>query len=270
MSVVLLVRHAHATFGLGSYDKLSDQGRDQARRLAEVFAERGLPVERIVAGSLQRQRDTAEILAESLGGRSVSIDSRWDEYEYMPLIARVKPMYRRHWLMVADLARTGNPSRRLQEVIDRALAVWVADGESPTPALAADDESLVDAPAIVDPRSGEVLRRPEDGRHELDLPDDPGALEVESFHEYSNRIRDALDDVSQLSGMSIVVSSAGTIAAAAAPLLGVAPHGWPGLQRVMVNTSVTKVVRGQRGITLVSFNEHGHLEGVPGVKVTYR
>ncbi len=32
---------------------------------------------------------------------------------------------------------------------------------------------------------------------------------------------------------------------------------------------MTKIVRGQRGITLVSFNEHGHLEGVPGLRITY-
>ncbi len=98
-----------------------------------MFAERGLPVERIVAGSLQRQRDTAELIATAFGGRPVTIDPRWNEYDYMPLIARVKPMYRRHWLMVADLARTGNPSRRLQEVIDRALAAWVDDGDAAPP-----------------------------------------------------------------------------------------------------------------------------------------
>lgn len=269
MSVVLLVRHAHASFGLGSYDRLSDHGRDQALRLAEVLGERGLPVERIVCGALQRQRETADLLSTALGDRPITIDARWNEYEYMPLIARVKPMYRRHWLMVADLARTGNPSRRLQEVIDRALALWVSDtldAQAPDP----DDEELADAPAVVDPRSGEVLERPADGRHELDLPDDPAALAVESFRDYSARINQALDDVAAQSGMSVVVSSAGTIAAAAAPLLGVQPSGWPALQRVMVNTSVTKVVRGQRGITLVSFNEHGHLEGVPGIKITYR
>lgn len=270
MSVVLLVRHAHATFGLGSYDKLSDHGRAQARCLASALAERGLPVERMVCGSLQRQRETAELLATALGDRPITVDARWNEYDYMPLIASVKPMYRRHWLMVADLARTGNPSRRLQEVIDRALAKWVADALEPEEFSSEDDEERADAPAVVDPRSGELLTRPADGRHELDLPDDPGALRVESFLEYSNRIHEALDDVSMQSGMSVVVSSAGTIAAAAAPLLGVSPQGWPALQRVMVNTSVTKVVRGQRGITLVSLNEHGHLEGAPGVKITYR
>lgn len=272
MSVVLLVRHAHATFGLGSYDKLSDHGWEQARRLATVLSERGLAVERIVCGSLQRQRDTAEVLANTLGDRPITIDARWNEYEYMPLIARVKPMYRRHWVMVADLARTGNPSRRLQEVIDEALARWVSGGAEAEAAGPADGESEADllaaAPAIVDPRTGDLLERPAEGRHELDLPE--GIPEVGSFVEYSARLAQALDDVSALSGVSIVVSSAGSIAAAAAPLLGVTPTGWPALQRVMVNTSVTKVVRGQRGITLVSFNEHGHLEGVPGLKVTYR
>ncbi len=133
-----------------------------------------------------------------------------------------------------------------------------------------DDEALADAPVVVDPRSGELLQRPEGGRHELDLPDEPSELAVATFDEYSQRIRAALDEISLQSGLSIVVSSAGSIAAASAPLLGVTPTGWPALQRVMVNTSVTKVVRGQRGITLVSFNEHGHLEGVPGIKVTYR
>jgi broad specificity phosphatase PhoE len=269
MSVVLMVRHAHATFGMGSYDKLSDQGRDQARRLADVLADRALPVERIVCGTLQRQRDTAEVLATALGDRPITIDARWNEYEYMPLIARVKPMYRRHWLMVADLARTGNPNRRLQEVIDQALAQWV-DGADPPAVGSPVDEEGFDAPAVVDPRSGERLERPDGGRHELDLPDDPSTLAIESFADYRNRISDALDDISLHSGMSLVVSSAGSIAAAAAPLLGVSAAGWPALQRVMVNTSITKVVRGQRGITLVTFNEHGHLEGVPGIKITYR
>ena len=58
--------------------------------------------------------------------------------------------------------------------------------------------------------------------------------------------------------------------AAVAPLIGLPPRAWPALHRVMVNTSVTKVVRGQRGTSLISFNDHGHLEGVPGLQITYR
>ncbi len=234
MSVVLLVRHGQANFGLGTYDQLSEHGQLQARRLAEVLASRGISVDRIVSGDLERQRETADALASVLGGGlTARIDPSWNEYDHMPLIARVKPMYRKHWLMVADLARTGDPNRRLQEIIDTALQRWVeVDGEGDSP----------EAPA--------------DG--------------VETFSTYSARAQQALDAVSTQSGTSIVVSSAGTITAAIAPLIGIPPSAWPALHRVMVNTSVTKVVRGQRGLSFISFNDHGHLEGVPGVKITYR
>jgi hypothetical protein len=41
------------------------------------------------------------------------------------------------------------------------------------------------------------------------------------------------------------------------------------LNRVAVNTGVTKLISGRRGITLVSFNEHSHLEQ-SGQPITYR
>ena len=41
------------------------------------------------------------------------------------------------------------------------------------------------------------------------------------------------------------------------------------LNRVTVNTGITKVVRGRSGTSLLSFNEHAHLTGVSGM-LTYR
>ncbi len=239
MSVVLLVRHGQANFGLGTYDRLSEHGQEQARRLGQVLVKRGLTVDRVIAGDLERQRETAELVARELGGGlTVGIDPRWNEYDHLPLIARVKPMYRKHWLMVADLARSGNPNRRLQEILDEALAQWVADEATPGGEAGADRADRA--------------------------PDD------ETFGDYRRRIDAALDAVSSQAGVSVVVSSAGTIAAAVAPLLGVPIAGWPNLHRVMVNSSLTKVVRGRRGLSLISFNEHGHLEGAPGLAITYR
>jgi hypothetical protein len=52
-------------------------------------------------------------------------------------------------------------------------------------------------------------------------------------------------------------------------LLGGDPALWSRLNVVCVNTGVTKVVTGRRGATLVSFNEHTHLEGEPEL-LTYR
>lgn len=232
MSVVLLVRHGQATFGLGTYDRLSEQGQLQAQRVGEVLKDRGIAVDRVLSGNLERQRDTALTIAGILGDDvTAGIDPRWNEYDHLPLIARVKPAYKKKWLMVADLARSGDPSRRLQDVIDSALTQWVEDD------------------------------------HAGVAPAEPG---FSSFATYRERIAGALDDVTAEDGTSLVVSSAGTITAAIAPLIGVPASAWPALHRVVVNASITKLVRGRRGVSLISFNEHGHLEGVPDVSITYR
>jgi broad specificity phosphatase PhoE len=68
-------------------------------------------------------------------------------------------------------------------------------------------------------------------------------------------------------GTAVVFTSGGAIAAVASALLGGSSDLWQRLNSVTVNTGVTKVVVGSRGMTLVSFNDHSHLE--PD-HVTYR
>jgi hypothetical protein len=51
------------------------------------------------------------------------------------------------------------------------------------------------------------------------------------------------------------------IAALAASLLAVPPVAFVALNRVMVNTSLTKVLVGHSGLQLFSFNEHAHVDG---------
>jgi hypothetical protein len=55
----------------------------------------------------------------------------------------------------------------------------------------------------------------------------------------------------------------------ATSLLGGGAELWTQLNPVTVNASVTKVVVGSRGCTLVSFNDHAHLEAQDGL-LTYR
>lgn len=92
----------------------------------------------------------------------------------------------------------------------------------------------------------------------------------ESHADFHGRATTALDELRAAPGTSLVVSSGGVIALVAAHVMGIPPAHWPALNRTMVNASITKVITGSRGATLVSLNEHGHLEGVDGVAVTYR
>jgi broad specificity phosphatase PhoE len=92
----------------------------------------------------------------------------------------------------------------------------------------------------------------------------------ESHADFHGRATAAFDELRGASGTSLVVSSGGTIALVAAHVMGIERARWPTLNRTMVNASITKVITGRRGATLVSLNEHGHLEGVDGIAVTYR
>lgn len=76
MSRVYLIRHGQA--GLRqNYDTLSDLGRVQAGALGAWFAREGIALDRVVAGSLERQRETARIAAAS----DPSIDPRFAEFD---------------------------------------------------------------------------------------------------------------------------------------------------------------------------------------------
>jgi broad specificity phosphatase PhoE len=70
--------------------------------------------------------------------------------------------------------------------------------------------------------------------------------------------------------IAFVFTSAGVIAAICSSLLGGAVAAFLRLNRVQVNTGLTKIVHGSRGASLISFNEHSHLETAGGDLLTYR
>lgn len=92
----------------------------------------------------------------------------------------------------------------------------------------------------------------------------------ETFTAFTSRVEQALKQTAAdlgKGGSAVVVSSSGAIAWTAAQLLGGGFDQWLALNRVTVNSGVTKIVSGSSGITLVSYNEHCHL---PSKLVTYR
>lgn len=66
---------------------------------------------------------------------------------------------------------------------------------------------------------------------------------------------------------AVVFTSGGVIAAVCAGLLGLQAGGVVALNRVMVNGGITKLVVGPSGTSLLSVNEHAHLDPA---EVTYR
>jgi broad specificity phosphatase PhoE len=92
----------------------------------------------------------------------------------------------------------------------------------------------------------------------------------EPFADFTDRVEAALHRaVGGGAGTTLVVTSGGPISWVAASLLGGGASLWSRFNPVCVNAGVTKLVAGRRGVTLVSFNEHTHLEGEEGL-LTYR
>lgn len=93
---------------------------------------------------------------------------------------------------------------------------------------------------------------------------------VESWGAFSDRVLAAADRALSRPGLTAVISSGGPIAVVAVTLLGggaLDPLLWRRLNRVVVNSSVTTVVAGRSGRSLLTFNEHAHLGAR---QVTYR
>ena len=95
----------------------------------------------------------------------------------------------------------------------------------------------------------------------------------QSWPGYMGRVATALDELGaglERGQTALVFTSAGTIAAACCAVLALPPASFTALNRVQVNTGITKVIRGSRGTSLISFNGHSHLEEADRFLVTYR
>jgi broad specificity phosphatase PhoE len=68
----------------------------------------------------------------------------------------------------------------------------------------------------------------------------------------------------------LAFTSGGVIAAIGAALLGNHADLFSRLNRVLVNTGITKLAVGRAGTSLISFNEHAHIDAGGGALLTYR
>ncbi len=94
---------------------------------------------------------------------------------------------------------------------------------------------------------------------------------AESWPTFHGRVHAALAELAaslEPSTTALVFTSGGVIATLCAGLLDLPVPQLLSLNRVAVNTGITKIAVGRRGRSLISFNDHSHLEG-SGL-ITYR
>ena len=91
MAELYLVRHGQASFGADNYDELSPSGRTQSSWLGEYFAQANLRFDRVVIGTMQRHRQTADAILAAMGGPQIELaqDAGLNEYDFEALFAAV-------------------------------------------------------------------------------------------------------------------------------------------------------------------------------------
>ncbi|WP_109505436.1 histidine phosphatase family protein [Nocardioides speluncae] len=102
---------------------------------------------------------------------------------------------------------------------------------------------------------GLAIARWASGEYDADYP--------EPFTAFEARVvaaAERLNDVVPEKGLAVVVTSGGPIGVLTARLLAGEPASWGRFNSVAVNTGVTKLISGRNGLSVVSFNEHTHLE----------
>jgi len=278
VSVIYLVRHGQASFGAADYDVLSELGHRQAALVGAELRARGVRVDLAVSGTLRRQRETA---ATALAVPPLAV----------PPLA-VPP--------AAGLAAAGANEAGAAAVngagaipgagtggapgADVAVAGWSGDVEIDGRWNEYDQDWIINRHADVGGPPGAVVR-PSPSRG-ISSRAFQGLLDVAlsewiggagsgpgTYAAFSDAVEDALDGLVRRLGSgggAVVFSSAGPIAAICGRLLGLRADGIISLNRVMINGSITKIVSGRSGTSLISVNEHSHIDAAGREFLSYR
>jgi broad specificity phosphatase PhoE len=87
MGELLVIRHGQASFGTDNYDKLSELGHRQSAAVGQALRETGWVPDRVVTGSLIRQKETLA----SMGFEAGDTHEGFNEYDFQDLLlARYK------------------------------------------------------------------------------------------------------------------------------------------------------------------------------------
>lgn len=131
MGSLLLVRHGQASFGAANYDQLSALGQRQCLRLGEYLGERSLGFEAVFSGTLARQRQSLDCIAQGLGqvagASALPLAEQLpalDEYDSAAVIAAVHPQ-------ALPRSTQADAYRQHMRVLRLGLTAWMEDHTAP-------------------------------------------------------------------------------------------------------------------------------------------
>lgn len=236
MGSIYLIRHGQASFGADDYDVLSPTGFRQAEVLGAHLAQLGLQFDRCIAGSLFRQRHTAQTAmaqldAAGLIAPALETDQAFNEFDAEAVIRALLPAMLPDEPEALEVMRNAAHNRaEFQRLFALIIGRWLG-GEHDTPAL-------------------------------------------QSWLAFVEQVQAGLDRILDSAGPSdriAVFTSGGTITALLHLITRMpAPQAFE-LNWQIVNTSLNHLKFRGREVSLASFNSHAHLQLMKAPElITYR
>lgn len=220
MSTLYLIRHGQGSFGTDNYDQLSQLGRQQVELLGQFFAESGEKIDRVYSGSLQRQRETAQIVAGALGlAEPLVINDAFNEYDGDVILRCFAASLTPKELDDAGWPALKNDRKRFQLFLERAARAWV--------------DARIEAEDML----------PWHGFH--------GRIKTALQHIMQTEGR---------SKTLILSTSGGVIGTTVAHVLGLSNHMGVELNWAVHNASITRLIYSADKVSLSMFNALPHLE----------
>jgi broad specificity phosphatase PhoE len=239
MGILLLVRHAQASFLEQDYDKLSAVGEAQALVLGKYWARRNILFDRVWMGPRLRHKDTANLVRKSYGKMGVTFPEslvmpEFDEYQAEAVLARSLPELIEKDERICKLhgvfQASSDPAERrasFQKLFEAVISKWVGGAISPQG--------------------------------------------VETWLEFCARVNSGLAKVFSASGHGervAVFTSGGPIAVAMQRALRLSAESALGVSWMSRNSSWSEFLYSQERFSLSSFNVHAHIDD--HAMLTYR
>lgn len=126
MTTLFLVRHGQAGALDGQYDILSELGWTQAERLGNAWSKRGLALDEVWCGTLQRQKLTLDALSPAIRKAApVWHDPALDELPFEQLATQFSTQYPDH--SAASHWTKANDKAGFKALMEHAISAWQCD-----------------------------------------------------------------------------------------------------------------------------------------------
>ncbi|MFH0960450.1 MAG: histidine phosphatase family protein [Pseudomonadota bacterium] len=129
MTKIYFIRHAQASIGSSNYDRLSPLGNYQSIILADYLKKLGIVFDAVYSGEMERQRETARPLIESLFGvdhERLIVLPEFNEYDAHSIIGYQIPEMTKEDPRVAKAALNyASDGKSLELIFKKAMLRWI-------------------------------------------------------------------------------------------------------------------------------------------------